>query len=64
MGLARRYFDGDRARAFFVGIAGHTLLPMDRSPSAAFGIMLAAAGHGAGWPVARGGSQAIADALA
>ncbi len=64
MGLARRMFSGDTARAFFVGIAAHTLLPMDRSPSAAFGIVLALAGHGAGWPVARGGSQAIADALA
>jgi phytoene dehydrogenase-like protein len=63
LGLTRRRFQGDRARAFFVGIAAHALLPVDRSPTAAFGIMLAAAGHGAGWPFARGGSRAIADAL-
>jgi len=62
--LVSRAFKGPRARALFVGIAAHTLLPMDRSPSAAFGIMLALAGHAAGWPIARGGSQAIADALA
>lgn len=64
MGLARRRFETGRARAFFVGIAAHTLLPMDRSPSAAFGIMLALAGHSAGWPIPRGGSHAIAHALA
>lgn len=63
LGLTRRFFDTDRARTFFLGIAAHTLLPMDRSPSAAFGIMLAAAGHGPGWPFARGGSQSIAHAL-
>jgi len=37
---------------------------MEMLPSAAFGIMLAVAGHGAGWPVPRGGSQSIANALA
>jgi phytoene dehydrogenase-like protein len=62
--IARRKFESDRARAFFLGIAAHTLLPMTKAPSAAFGIMLALAGHGVGWPVARGGSQSIADALA
>jgi phytoene dehydrogenase-like protein len=64
LGLTRRRFDDERTRAFFVGIAAHALLPVDRSPTAAFGIMLAVAGHGAGWPFARGGSQAIAHALA
>jgi phytoene dehydrogenase-like protein len=63
LGLARRRFRDDRTRALFAGIAAHAILPLDRSPTAAFGIMLAAAGHGAGWPFARGGSRAIADAL-
>jgi phytoene dehydrogenase-like protein len=62
--LVRACFRSDRARAFFLGIAAHALLPMTKSPSAAFGIMLALAGHGVGWPIPRGGSQAIADALA
>jgi phytoene dehydrogenase-like protein len=62
--LAQRRFEGERARAFFLGVAAHALLPLDRSPTAAFGIMLATAGHGAGWPVARGGSGAITGALA
>ncbi len=64
MGFARRWFEGERARALFVGIAAHSLLSMTMSPGASFGIMLALAGHGAGWPLARGGSQSIADALA
>lgn len=62
--LAWYAFRGERARAFFLGIAAHTLLPITMAPSAAFGIMLAMAGHGAGWPFARGGSQRIAEALA
>ncbi len=62
--LSRRLFRSERARAFFLGIAAHTLLPMEKAPSAAFGIVLALAGHAAGWPLPRGGSQAIADALA
>ena len=63
-GLARRWFRTERARAFFLGIAAHSVLPVTRSPSAAFGVMLAVAGHGAGWPFARGGSRSIGWALA
>jgi phytoene dehydrogenase-like protein len=62
--MARRCFRTERTRAFFLGIAAHTLMPMSKMPSAAFGIMLALAGHSVGWPFPRGGSQAIADALA
>ena len=62
--VARQVFSGPRARAWFSGIAAHVLLPLEHRPSAAFGVILAMAGHGAGWPVARGGSQSIADALA
>ena len=63
LGLVSARFERDRARAFLAGIAAHTLLPLDMSPSAAFGLVLALAGHAAGWPIARGGSQRIADAL-
>jgi phytoene dehydrogenase-like protein len=63
-GLAAAAFEDGRARAFFLGLAAHTLLPLDRPPTAAFGLMLAIAGHGPGWPIARGGSRSIADALA
>ncbi len=62
--LARGWFRGERARALFGGIAAHSILPLETAGSAAIGIVLAAIGHASGWPVARGGSQRIADALA
>ena len=40
------------------------MLSLERRPTAAFGLMLGVLGHTAGWPIARGGSQAIADSLA
>lgn len=61
--LARKLFRGERARALFAGIAAHSVLPLDEPISAAFGIVLGALGHEYGWPIARGGSQRIADAL-
>ena len=63
-GLAESHFRGARARALFAGIAGHSFLPLEAAGSAAIGVALAVAGHGSGWPIARGGSQRIADALA
>ncbi len=63
-GLAEGAFAGERARALFAGMAAHSMLRLDRSPSAAFGLVLGLLGHSAGWPLTRGGSQVIADALA
>jgi phytoene dehydrogenase-like protein len=62
--LAERTFGGEPARAFFAGNAAHSMLPLERRPTAAFGLALLVPGHVSGWPVARGGSQALADALA
>ncbi|MBX3415136.1 MAG: NAD(P)/FAD-dependent oxidoreductase [Pirellulales bacterium] len=59
-----RQFEGTRARALFAGCAGHSILPFDRLPSAAIGLMFLLTGHCEDWPVAAGGSQSIADALA
>ena len=53
-----------RRAALFAGLAAHSMLPLDRPPSAAFGLVLGLLGHAVGWPLARGGSQQIADALA
>jgi phytoene dehydrogenase-like protein len=61
--LAAR-FQGVAARALFAGNAAHSSLALDAPASAAFGLALAIAGHAVDWPCARGGSQAIADALA
>jgi phytoene dehydrogenase-like protein len=56
-------FRTERARAFFAGHAAHSVLRLDRSPSGGFGLVLCAAAHVLGWPVARGGTQALTDAL-
>jgi phytoene dehydrogenase-like protein len=62
--VARRSFRGAKARGLFAGLAAHSMLPLERPPSAAFGLMLGLLGHAVGWPFPRGGSQAIADSLA
>jgi phytoene dehydrogenase-like protein len=62
--LARMWFRGERARGMFAGLAAHSILPLERAPSAAAGLVLAALGHVYGWPIPRGGAQQIADALA
>lgn len=62
--LAGRAFSTDEARGLFAGAAAHSFLALSRPLTSAPGVMLLAAGHVAGWPAARGGSQAIADAMA
>ncbi len=63
-GLARSWFAAEPARALFAGLAAHSFLPLEQIPSAAFGLVLAMLGHTVGWPLPRGGSQQIANALA
>ena len=61
--LARSTFAGERARGLFAGMAAHSMLPLTRALTSAVGLTLGVLGHVAGWPLARGGSQAIADAM-
>lgn len=61
--VARARFARTPAQALFLGCAGHAVLPLERAGTAAFGLMLAASAHAVGWPIARGGSQAITAAL-
>jgi phytoene dehydrogenase-like protein len=53
-----------RARGLFAGLAAHAILPLEDPLTAAFGLVLGMTGHAVGWPLPRGGSQTIADALA
>jgi phytoene dehydrogenase-like protein len=62
-GLTRR-FRTDEAKALFAGSAAHAIHPLGRPLTSAAGVLLTAAGHRVGWPVAVGGSQSITDALA
>jgi phytoene dehydrogenase-like protein len=61
--LAESRFETERVRALFAGLAAHSVLPLERRPSAGFGLALAVLGHVAGWGFPRGGAQAITDAL-
>jgi phytoene dehydrogenase-like protein len=63
-GLARARFRGDRARALFAGCAAHSILPLERSLTAAVALLFCLTGHVEAWPIAEGGSGSIASALA
>lgn len=51
------------ARALMAGLAAHSMLSLSSLTTAGFGMLLGGLAHSVGWPVAVGGSQAIADAL-
>src|SRR6266508_5973729 len=63
LALATSHFREEQTRAFFAGHAAHSMLPLERRPSAGFGIALLAMGHAVGWPFPRGGAGRLADAL-
>ena len=60
--VVRRFHD-PRTRALFAGLAAHSFLDLDEPLSAAFAIMLAVPAHVVGWPIPRGGAQALSNAL-
>ena len=61
--VAKFLFKDEPARALFSGIAAHSFLPLNAPVSSAFALVLGIAGHAVGWPIPRGGSQRIANAL-
>ena len=61
--LADGWFKGEHAKALFAGAAGHAILPLEWAGTAAFGLVLGTSAHAGGWPVAKGGSQKLTDAL-
>jgi len=56
-------FKGKEAKALFAGMAGHSMLPLSSLTTSAVALVLLMNGHLGGWPVPRGGSMAIANAL-
>jgi len=62
--LAKSNFRSEPARALFAGLAAHSLMPLESWGTSAVGLVLAALAHVAGWPIAKGGSQRITDAMA
>lgn len=61
--LSKTCFRDRRARAVFAGLAAHSTLTLEEPLSGAFGLIMGGSAHGAGWPIARGGSQNISDSL-
>ncbi len=59
-----RIFEHDETRGMLAGCAAHGVLPLTAPFTAAFATIFAASAHAVGWPVAVGGSQAVADAMA
>ncbi len=62
-GFAQTRFGSEAARALFAGLAAHSILPLEKPFTAAFGLVFAMTAHAVGWPIPRGGSQSIANAL-
>jgi len=62
--LTKFIFKGEPARSLFAGNAAHSFLPLEAPVSSAFALVLGLAGHAVGWPIPRGGSQQISNALA
>lgn len=61
--LARARFDTEGARALLAGCCAHSMISLRAPASAAFGLVLILTAHRVGWPLARGGSQRLADAM-
>lgn len=62
--LAETQFQSDRTHALFAGLAAHAMIPLEQTATAAFAMILATLAHTVGWPLIKGGSQKLADALA
>jgi phytoene dehydrogenase-like protein len=62
--LLMRRFRGPQAAAVLAGCGAHSFLGLDQLATGAFALSLLGAAHAVGWPIPRGGSQRIADALA
>lgn len=60
--LAKR-FSTREAKGLWAGMAAHSMQPLSNLTTTAIGLVLLATGHVCGWPIAEGGSGAIAKAL-
>jgi phytoene dehydrogenase-like protein len=60
--LARR-FRGDEAKSLLAGAAAHTMLPLSKPLTSAFGLLFVMIAQAVGWPFVEGGSARLTDAL-
>ena len=59
-----RKFSGEEAKALIAGCAAHSILPFDRSLTAAVALVFLIIGHKKNWPLPEGGSHAITKSMA
>ncbi len=62
--LLKKRFKTERAQAMFAGLAAHSILKLNEIATSAIGLVFFGAAHTGGWPLPKGGSQAIADSMA
>src|SRR5207237_5005413 len=56
-------FREPHSRAMLAGLSAHAITPLWTPATAGIALTFAVSAHHGGWPVAKGGSQAISDAL-
>lgn len=61
--IAKTWFSEDRIQGMFAGLAAHSILPLNQFFTGAVGLMFAVTMHADGWPLPKGGSQSIANAM-
>jgi phytoene dehydrogenase-like protein len=62
--LLSKKFKTEKAKGLWAGMAAHSILPLSHTATSAIGLVLTAAAHLKGWPLPKGGTQSLADALA
>jgi len=62
--FARAMFREERARGLFAGMAAHSIMALEKPLTTGYGLTLGLLGHAVGWPIAKGGAQSVAQALA
>ncbi len=62
--LTKTIFKTKEAKGLFAGMAAHAMLPLSKPATSAVALVLLMAAHQNNWPIPKGGSQQIANALA
>jgi phytoene dehydrogenase-like protein len=61
--FAKHQFSTDAAQSVFAGMAAHSMLPLNKLTTSSIAIVLNLLAHINGWPLPKGGSQQITNAL-
>ncbi len=62
--LANTLFKTKEAKGLLAGMAAHSMLPLHKTATSAIAMVLLLAAHNKNWPIPKGGSQSIANAMA